>query len=57
MTVLFAAMRHALGVLSVLQGRSADRRTLAELDDYLLHDIGLTRADVEQGWLKPFRRA
>ena len=57
MTVLFAAMHHALGVLLVLQRRSADRRTLAELDDYLRHDIGLTRADVEQELLKPFWRA
>ncbi|HEX2524881.1 MAG TPA: DUF1127 domain-containing protein [Geminicoccus sp.] len=30
-----------------------DRRTLAELDDRLLRDIGLTRADVARG--SPFK--
>ena len=33
---------------------SADRRRLAGLDDRLLHDLGLTRADVLGG--VPFRR-
>jgi uncharacterized protein YjiS (DUF1127 family) len=53
--VLFAAMRHVLFVLSAWQRRSAGRR-LTELDDYLLHDIGLTRADVEMALPKPFGR-
>ncbi len=34
--------------------RSAQRRHLRELDDHLLSDMGLTRADVEQEASKPF---
>lgn len=36
--------------------RSADRRHLADLDDHLLKDIGLNRADVEAINRKPFWR-
>jgi uncharacterized protein YjiS (DUF1127 family) len=32
------------------------RRDLALLDDWMLHDIGVTRADVEREWRKPFWR-
>ncbi len=35
-------------------GRSAQRRRLRELDDHLLRDMGLTRADVEREASKPF---
>jgi len=35
------------------QASSADRRVLAQLDDHLLEDIGLTRADVERELKKP----
>ncbi len=34
--------------------RSAQRRHLRELDDHLLRDMGLTRADVEREASKPF---
>ncbi len=34
--------------------RGAQRRRLRELDDHLLRDMGLTRADVEQEASKPF---
>jgi len=54
--VLVNAMRHVLYLLSLWQGRFADRRALAELDDHLLHDIGLTRDDVELQLPEPFRR-
>jgi uncharacterized protein YjiS (DUF1127 family) len=37
--------------------RAAERRQLAELDDHLLRDIGLTRADVDAVSTKPFWRA
>jgi uncharacterized protein YjiS (DUF1127 family) len=37
--------------------RAAERRHLAELDDHLLNDIGLNRADVEAVSTKPFWRA
>jgi uncharacterized protein YjiS (DUF1127 family) len=36
--------------------RVADRRHLAELDDHLLRDIGLNRAEVEAVSTKPFWR-
>lgn len=38
------------------QQRAHDRRALAQLDDHLLHDIGLSRADVEHEASKPFWR-
>ena len=37
--------------------RAAERRHLAQLDDHLLRDIGLNRADVEGVTSKPFWRA
>ena len=37
--------------------RRAQRADLAELDDHMLHDIGLSRADVEREVAKPFWRA
>ena len=36
--------------------RARQRRQLAELDDYMLRDIGLTRADVAGETCKPFWR-
>ena len=36
--------------------RSRQRRTLMRLDDHLLHDIGLSRSDVEHEASKPFWR-
>jgi uncharacterized protein YjiS (DUF1127 family) len=36
--------------------RAAQRRRLRQLDDHLLHDMGLSRADVEQEVSKPFWR-
>jgi uncharacterized protein YjiS (DUF1127 family) len=36
--------------------RAAERRHLAELDDHLLRDIGLNRAEVEAASTKPFWR-
>ena len=50
----------ALRDLAALIGRwyrdRRDRRELAGLDDSLLGDIGLSRADVEREYLKPFWR-
>ena len=37
--------------------RAAERRHLADLDEHLLKDIGLNRADVETISTKPFWRA
>ena len=55
-TLLFASIRRVLGVLSEWQKRAVGRSTLASLDDYLLRDVGLTRADVERELRKPFWR-
>ena len=59
----YPGLSHAVGVIaggidtlrlwSVL-GRQ--RRHLASLDDRMLRDIGLTRADVEREYGKPFWR-
>ncbi|MGH6931259.1 MAG: DUF1127 domain-containing protein [Dongiaceae bacterium] len=37
--------------------RIADRRTLQTLDDHVLHDIGLSRADIEREASKRFWQA
>ena len=36
--------------------RTRQRRTMLRLDDHLLHDIGLSRTDVEVEASKPFWR-
>ncbi len=38
------------------QERAAERRQLQSLDDSALRDIGLSRADVESAFSKPFWR-
>lgn len=42
--------------LSAWRERVSQRRALGRLDDRLLRDMGLTRADVEQEVSKPFWR-
>jgi uncharacterized protein YjiS (DUF1127 family) len=37
--------------------RARDRRALQRLDDHMLHDIGLSFADVEREASKPFWRS
>ena len=39
------------------QDRARQRRHLGEMDDHLLRDIGLSRADLEYESSKPFWRA
>jgi uncharacterized protein YjiS (DUF1127 family) len=60
-TAIGARARTALSALadafSAWQERLDQRRTLARLDDRLLRDMGLTRADVEQEVSKPFWQA
>ena len=56
-SVLLAAVRRVLRVLSVWQKHAAGRSVLASLDDRLLRDMGLTRTDVGQDLMKPFWRA
>jgi uncharacterized protein YjiS (DUF1127 family) len=50
------AQRVVDGVLA-WQERARQRHTLAGLDDYLLRDMGITRADVSTESGKPFWRA
>jgi len=51
-------MIHLAGdLLARWRRRHADRHHLATLDDFMLSDIGLARADVELEVSKPFWRA
>ena len=43
-----------LGILKTWHARYSQRRALLQLDDRLLDDIGLTRADARQEAGKPF---
>jgi uncharacterized protein YjiS (DUF1127 family) len=45
-----------LKAVAVWRERARQRRQLAAMDDYLLKDIGLTRADVDHEAGKPFWR-
>jgi uncharacterized protein YjiS (DUF1127 family) len=47
---------HATATLREWRRRTRERRQLAELDDRMLKDIGLTRADAEFLINKPFWR-
>jgi len=47
----------ALQTLILWQDRANQRRQLASLDDRLLRDMGLSRADVERESALPFWRA
>lgn len=47
----------AFGALLTWQARQLQRAHLAELDDRLLRDMGLTRSDVAREAAKPFWRA
>ncbi|MEX1108967.1 MAG: DUF1127 domain-containing protein [Dongiaceae bacterium] len=55
-TILRDLLARAFGALDVWQDRAQMRRGLATMDDRLLRDIGLTRADVKQELGKPFWR-
>ncbi len=50
------AARRVLESLFVWQERARQRHALAELDERLLKDIGLSRADVAREVSKPFWR-
>ena len=47
----------ALETLLLWQQRSSERRRLREMDDRLLKDMGLSRADAEREGSLPFWRA
>ena len=50
-------LRKVLLTVHGLYRRSVDRKHLLDLDDRLLADIGLSRADVEREAGKPFWKA
>lgn len=47
---------HLFDTLMLWHQRAFTRRELARLDDRMLHDIGLSHADVENEVAKPFWR-
>lgn len=51
-----AAVTSFLDQVFTWHQRVRDRRALDQLDSHMLHDIGLSRADVEQEVRKPFWR-
>lgn len=53
---LTGALARAVDAVLTWQERGRQRRQLMRLDDHLLRDIGLTRADVAAEWEKPFWR-
>jgi uncharacterized protein YjiS (DUF1127 family) len=54
--ICWRAMRRMPHVIRLWFRRVEARRALARLDDHLLHDIGMTRGDVERALLRPFWR-
>lgn len=58
--LLFGAPRRAASFwdrMDLWLHRYFSRRSLAELDDYMLKDIGLSRLDADREAVKPFWRA
>jgi uncharacterized protein YjiS (DUF1127 family) len=49
-----ALMWHGTLRLLIWQERARERRRLASLDDHMLRDIGLSRADIHAETRKPF---
>lgn len=50
----YAGILFVAETLRRLQERSRDRRYLANLDDTILKDVGLTRADLDRELSRPF---
>jgi uncharacterized protein YjiS (DUF1127 family) len=46
--------RRPAGILLVWQERANQRHALASLEDHMLNDIGLTRAEAQREMAKPF---
>jgi uncharacterized protein YjiS (DUF1127 family) len=51
------AVGEAIDTVTLWQARRRARQQLADLSDQMLQDIGITRADVEREYGKPFWRA
>ena len=49
-----AAVNKAVDAVIAWRARARERRHLARLDDRMLRDIGLSRADVERECRRPF---
>lgn len=56
LTALAELLGDAFALAYGWRDRSRQRRTLMRLDDHMLHDIGLSRSDVEREASKPFWR-
>lgn len=54
---LVKALQSAATLVARWQDRRRDRRMLMEMDEHLLEDIGISRADAYQESRKPFWRA
>jgi uncharacterized protein YjiS (DUF1127 family) len=52
-----AGLERVVDTLFAWQQRRADRLRLQSMDDYMLQDIGLSRADIEVEASKPFWRS
>ena len=52
-----SSWRRAVDIVRLWHERSRQRSHLAELPDYLLHDIGVTRAEAQAEVAKPFWQA
>ena len=50
-------LRSLAGVVALWSARARQRRSLAQLDDHMLRDIGKTRAEALMEAGKPFWRA
>jgi uncharacterized protein YjiS (DUF1127 family) len=55
--LLASRVDRAIDLLLTWHQRSRERRQLRSLSNHMLHDIGLSRADVEGEATKPFWRA
>jgi uncharacterized protein YjiS (DUF1127 family) len=51
---LFTAACRVPRIVSMWHERIASRHALVNLNDHVLRDIGLSRADVEREFMKPF---
>lgn len=56
-TVVGHRLGQVIGTIAEWHQRAVSRRELAHLDDRMLHDIGVSTADVEREVSKPFWRS
>lgn len=51
---LWADLKSLAALVLAWQARARERHHLARLDDRMLRDVGLSRADTDREWRKPF---